>query len=429
MADIGTLTPEQMLQQQQILRQQKMAEMLLQKGMEQPQGQMISGHYVRPSIFQNLAGLANTYVGQQGIKEADQAQLDLAKQLRADETSAMTDFMQQKEGRPAVPEKVTELAGPYTSNVPMPTATIAGTPAITANPQAAYANLYSNPKASAAQRQFAFGKMNEGPMKVGVEDTLLDPFTMKPIYQGAGKLPATLDVAVSLIPNLPRNRAEWTPAQMNQVENKVMQLEAQKSPKNVFNMSDIMGKDLGQVQQIMIAGQGQVQAGELALGAANKIDQAIKSKNLNVGPTATVGQSLGQIGDALGLVNQKGQEKLVNTRQAIQGLAQMWMLGRQQAKGQGQITEGENILVGKIQSGDLNTISLPELQYMVENTKTQGNYFRKEYENKLDVLRKNPKYKDIVPLYEVGTMPTVQWNTGGSSQAVQDALKIVRGEK
>jgi len=427
MADIGTLTPEQMLQQQQILRQQKMAEMLMEKGMQQPQGQMISGHYVRPSIFQNLAGLANTYVGQQGIKEAEDAQLNLAKRLRADESSAMADFIQQKEGRPAVPEKVTELAGPYTGNIPMPTAIIAGRAAIPANLQAAYANLYDNPKASAAQRQFAFGKMNEGPIKLGAEETLLDPNTYKPIYTGAGKLPATLDVAVSLIPNLPRNRAEWSPAQMAQVENKVMQLEAQKSPKTVFNMSDIMGKDLGQVQQIMIAGQGQVQAGELALGAANKIDQAIKSKNLNVGPTATVGQSLGQIGDALGLVNQKGQEKLVNTRQAIQGLAQMWMLGRQQAKGQGQITEGENILVGKIQSGDLNTISLPELQYMVENTKTQGNYFRKEYENKLDVLRKNPKYKDIVPLYEVGIMPTVQFNTGGGSKTVNDALAIVRG--
>ena len=236
MADIGTLTPEQMLQQQQILRNQKMSEMLLQKGMEQPQGQMISGHYVRPSIFQNLAGLANTYVGQQGIKEADQAQLDLAKQLRADETSAMTDFMQQKEGRPAVPEKVTELAGPYTSNVPMPTATIAGTPAITANPQAAYANLYSNPKASAAQRQFAFGKMNEGPMKVGIEDVLLDPNTLKPIYTGSGKLPATLDVAVSLIPNLPRDRNQWTDSQRQQVENKVMQLEAQKASVTHVNL-------------------------------------------------------------------------------------------------------------------------------------------------------------------------------------------------
>jgi hypothetical protein len=102
MADFGTLTPEQMLQQQQILRQQKMAEMLLQKGMEQPQGQMISGHYVRPSIFQNLAGLANTYVGQQGIEKADQAQLDLAKAIREGQSAAMADYYGELKGRPAV---------------------------------------------------------------------------------------------------------------------------------------------------------------------------------------------------------------------------------------------------------------------------------------------------------------------------------------
>jgi hypothetical protein len=236
MADIGTLTPEQMLQQQQILRQQKMAEMLMQQGMQQPQGQMISGHYVKPSIFQNLAGLANTYVGQRGIEKANQAQLDLAKQLRADETSAMADFLQQKEGRPAVPEKITELAGPYTGNIPMPTATIAGRAAIPANPRAAYANLMENEKASPRLQNMAFTKLTEGPMKVGVEDVLLDPFTMKPIYQGAGKLPATLDVAVSLIPNLPRNRAEWTPDQAKQVENKVLQLEAAKASVTHVNM-------------------------------------------------------------------------------------------------------------------------------------------------------------------------------------------------
>ena len=92
--DIGTLTPEQMLQQQQILRQQKMAEMLMQKGMEQPQGQMISGHYVRPSIFQNLAGLANTYVGQRGIEKGEQAQVDLAKAIRAQHTDELNQFNQ-----------------------------------------------------------------------------------------------------------------------------------------------------------------------------------------------------------------------------------------------------------------------------------------------------------------------------------------------
>ena len=159
MADIGTLNPEQMLEQQKILRQQKMAEMLMQQGMQQPQGQMVSGRYVAPSIFQNLAGLANTYVGQRGIKEAEDAQINLARQLRADEISAMADFNQRKE------------AG-----------------------KVDYANLYANPKASAAQRQFAFTKMNEGPIKVGVEDTLIDPITMKPVFTGAGKPRAPLQI-------------------------------------------------------------------------------------------------------------------------------------------------------------------------------------------------------------------------------------------
>jgi hypothetical protein len=167
-ADIGTLNPEQMLQQQQILRQQKMAEMLMQQPL--PQGQMIGNRYVAPSFTQNLASLANVYFGQRGIDKANQAQIDLAKQLRADETSAMADFMQQKQGRPAVPEQVTEMAGPYGqgvgqagANVPMPTATIAGTPEIKANPQAAYANLMANPKASPRLQNMAFNKMIADP--------------------------------------------------------------------------------------------------------------------------------------------------------------------------------------------------------------------------------------------------------------------------
>ena len=151
MADIGTLNPEQMLQQQQILRQQKMAEMLLQQGMQQPQSQMVSGRYVAPSIFQNLAGLANTYVGQRGIERAEQAQVDLAKRLRADETSAMADYFQQIQPKPAQPAPAGyELID-------------AGTPAIPANRQAALANLIANPKASPRLQNFAFNKMTADP--------------------------------------------------------------------------------------------------------------------------------------------------------------------------------------------------------------------------------------------------------------------------
>jgi flagellar hook-associated protein FlgK len=169
MADIGTLTPEQMLQQQQILRQQKMAEMLMEKGMQQPQGQMVSGHYVRPSIFQNLAGLANTYVGQQGIEKGEQAQLDLAKAIRANEISASADYLKEAKGTPAVVQN-TELAGPYTGNVPMPVAQKEISPAIAPNQQAAYANLYANPKASARQQDFAFKGMTAPPEEVTLSE-------------------------------------------------------------------------------------------------------------------------------------------------------------------------------------------------------------------------------------------------------------------
>jgi hypothetical protein len=160
-ADIGTLTPEQMLQQQQILRQQKMAEMLMQQPL--PQGQMIGNRYVAPSFTQNLAVLANAFVGRRNLDKADQAQVDLARQLRADETSAMADFIQQKQGRAAIPEQVTEMAGPYAGSVPMPTATIAGQEAIAPNPQAAYANLLANPKASSRLQNMAFNKMIADP--------------------------------------------------------------------------------------------------------------------------------------------------------------------------------------------------------------------------------------------------------------------------
>jgi hypothetical protein len=92
--DMGTLTPEQMLQQQQILRQQKMAEMLMQQGMEQPKGQMISGHYVAPSFTQNLANLANMYVGQRAIEKGDQAQIDLAKAIREQKMGVLENINQ-----------------------------------------------------------------------------------------------------------------------------------------------------------------------------------------------------------------------------------------------------------------------------------------------------------------------------------------------
>jgi hypothetical protein len=164
MADIGTLNPEQMLQQQQILRQQRMAELLMNK--PAPQGQMVGNRYVAPSWTQNLANLANIYVGKEGIEKADQAQLDLAKAIRNQESVALADYMSELQGKPAT-QKQTELAGPYGqagdgANIPMPTATrdIAAVPA---NPMLANMNALQNPNSPAFLRTHAMGQLVKQP--------------------------------------------------------------------------------------------------------------------------------------------------------------------------------------------------------------------------------------------------------------------------
>lgn len=244
---------------QELARAQRLAQLL--GNQQMPEGQMVSGRFVPPSWTQQLAGLVNAGAGAYYANQAETQNQALAKKIREGESAAMADYMATKQGKPAVVQE-TEMAGPYTGNIPQPMASREVSPAQAPNPMQAYANLYADPRATAKQRELAWNKMNEGPMKVGADDVLLDPTTLKPIFQGAGKLPATLDVAVSLIPNLPRNRNEWSPAQMKQVEDKVRQLERDKASVTNVNlpsegerkagfMSNILDRNILQMQNAL----------------------------------------------------------------------------------------------------------------------------------------------------------------------------------
>lgn len=77
-------------------KKQMIAQMLLAQGMQQPGGQMVSGHYVAPSAIAHLAPLAQAFMGNrmQGKVEEGQASLKndyqkaLAEQLTAYKTAA-----------------------------------------------------------------------------------------------------------------------------------------------------------------------------------------------------------------------------------------------------------------------------------------------------------------------------------------------------
>jgi hypothetical protein len=141
----GTLPPELFAQQQQLNRQQQMAQMLMQQGTQQPQGQMVSGQYVRPSIFAQLAPLAQLYAGKGLAEKGDKQALDLAAALRQRYGDELKEFRTRMQGVEGAPERTTEMAGPFgemvgqnNTNIPMPTATMPARTAVAPDPQGAY---------------------------------------------------------------------------------------------------------------------------------------------------------------------------------------------------------------------------------------------------------------------------------------------------
>jgi hypothetical protein len=132
-----------------LARSQRLAQLL---GSQQlPEGQMISGRYVAPSITQNLAQFANMATGAYFADKAEKQNQALAEKLRTGETQALADFMKTKQGTPARPAPAGYELGDT------------GTPAIPPNPQAAYANLYQDPRSPQRLRDLAFTKMMADP--------------------------------------------------------------------------------------------------------------------------------------------------------------------------------------------------------------------------------------------------------------------------
>lgn len=106
MAMFDPQNPEMM----ELSRQRKMADLLMARGMETPQGQTVAGGvYVPPSPLKYIANLYSTYKGAERNKDLDQKEIELAKKLRELGISETQDILGTLKG---TPEVSTELAGP-----------------------------------------------------------------------------------------------------------------------------------------------------------------------------------------------------------------------------------------------------------------------------------------------------------------------------
>ena len=98
-------------------RQRKMAQALLQQGMQMPQGGMVGNIYVPTNPMQYIGNLFNVYAGQKGLESVDQQELALAKALREKDLADLQAGMELYQGTPAQPavaESYKTLPGQFT---------------------------------------------------------------------------------------------------------------------------------------------------------------------------------------------------------------------------------------------------------------------------------------------------------------------------
>jgi hypothetical protein len=350
-------------QQQALNRQQQMAALLMQQN-QQPQGQMVSGRYVPTSFFQNLQPVANMLTGAYLAKQGDVKAAELAKQLREGRTSAEEKIINKMVGTPA---QATELAGPYTGQVPMP---VAVQPAVAPDLPEALREIRTNPYGAGKEYTPTILK------QMMPEDT-------------------------SDYKNYLKVKAEGFPGTFNQYQD----LEAnRKRPVSTTNIVNQMSKSIaGEVGPMMKEAQAIAQAAVKTEDSANRIIQSIDSNKLFTGTGANVRLGAAQLANTLGFGGNTLEAKIGNTRQAIQGLAELTLQGRQQMRGQGQITDQESKLAERAISGDIN-FTPGEIKQLASAAKRSSEYTYGTYQAKIGEMAKNPDTAGLVPFYQVPRM-------------------------
>ena len=177
-------------------RQKQFAAALMQQN-QQPQGQMVSGRFVAPSITQQLSSALNPVLGSYMMNQADTKQTQLAEALRQQGERDLQAYGQAVTGRAATPEVVPQGQTMRDDQGQLTMGSQMGTAEVKPN----FAQGLSILRSSRDPETRQLGKMLMADMfktqKVGPEETLVrgnfeGGFT--PVAQGAEKFRAPIQV-------------------------------------------------------------------------------------------------------------------------------------------------------------------------------------------------------------------------------------------
>lgn len=404
-------------------RQKRMAELLTQKGMETPQGQIVGGRFVKPSWSQYANQMLSAYLGGAESRDVAKQQQELANKLRQAEAKDLQGFIEA--GRSAPEQTV------YGAGVEGPTMTV--TPEVKPDYRKQLAIALSSQSPTVRALGTEMLKQSITPTKVGPDESLvvrdfLGGGAITPIITGAPKLGQELRDAARQARLDITKVDQWTDADWARVRKIEADIAAGKRP--VTNVMVNTAKDISaQVGDIAKESKIQATGAVQTADAANRIIQAVDSKNLISGPGAGVRLKGAQIAEVLGLGGDTTSDKISNSRQAVQGLAQLTLQGRKQMRGEGAITESESKLAERAMSGDLD-FTASEIRQLAEAAKRSAKFTYSQHQNIIKTMQNNPDAKSLVPYFDVPVDIDI-FNArpvGGQSATRTKADQILQGK-
>ena len=340
-------------------RQRALANLLTGQAFNAPQGQVISGHYVKPSALQQALPMINAAIGGMTNANLDTKQTELAAALRGKQQQAVQQFVN------------------------------------AANPQERFAAGTSQ-YAPAELQKTAYGMVTPQKLAEGETISQLNMGTgqYEPMAQGGQK-------KTEAIRGYEMAKSQGFPGSFFDYEQQLKRAGAS-------NVSVSMDKGIAaQVGPMMKEGQLQATSAVKGIDAANQVINALDTNKLFTGPLANQKLSIAQLSTTFGGASGDLTQKINNTRAAIQGLAEITLQGRQEMHGQGAITESEGKLAERAKSGDIS-LTPGELKQLANAAKRAGEFTYNNYQTKLQIMAKDPATAQMAPYFAVNQMPTRQ---------------------
>ena len=181
-----------------------------------------------------------------------------------------------------------------------------------------------------------------------------------------------------------------------------------KEKKPVVDMSGMqigtkeVAKDLaGPVGQRADASLSMAEGAVETMTNANMVRNALNRGMVIAGPMAGIRMKWAQIKNLAGFGD---TAQLEATRNAIQGLASLTLDSRASLKGQGQITEGETKLLERARSGNIEDMTVDEIQTVVDVSQRLATRQWENHQNLLGIMKDDPAAQASLRYYKPRSM-------------------------